>query len=293
MVHGMIYSDHMTEHGVTDLHERRRLAIAVAPNGGRRTKADHPAIPLSPAELARTAAECLEAGAGMIHVHVRRPDGRHLLDAEAYGEAIAAIRAETAERMLIQITTEALGIYAPAEQIAVLKAVRPEATSLALREIVPDAAAEPAFAETLSWMKREKVLPQIILYDPSEAVRLAGMIRRGLVPWDDVPVLYVLGRYTVSQTSQPADLLPFLASDMPRFANWSVCAFGQYEAACVTAAALLGGHARVGFENNLLLPDGRMAPSNAALVETVAIAARALGLDLCDAAAIRTLFSPA
>lgn len=274
---------------MTDQDERRRLAIAVAPNGGRRTKADHPAIPLNPDELARTAAECLEAGAGMIHVHVRRSDGRHLLDADAYRQAIAAIRAATGERMVIQITTEALGIYAPAEQVAVLKSVRPEAASLALREIVPDEAAEPAFAETLSWMKRENVLPQIILYDPSEAARLAGMVRRGLVPWRDIPVLFVLGRYTVSQTSQPADLLPFLAPDMPRFANWSVCAFGRHEAACVTAAALLGGHVRVGFENNLLLPDGRVAPSNAALVEAVATAARALGLGLCDAVAIREL----
>jgi uncharacterized protein (DUF849 family) len=222
-------------------------------------------------------------------VHVRRHDGRHLLDADAYREAIAAIRAATGGRMVLQITTEALGIYAPAEQVAVLKSVRPEAASLALREIVPDEAAEPAFAETLSWMKRENVLPQIILYDPSEAVRLAGMIRRGVVPWQDIPVLCVLGRYTVSQTSRPADLLPFLAPDMPRFANWSVCAFGRYEAACVTAAALLGWHMRVGFENNLLLPDGRVAPSNAALVEAVATAARALGLGLCDAAAIREL----
>ncbi|WP_244846374.1 3-keto-5-aminohexanoate cleavage protein [Mesorhizobium sp. L-8-3] len=274
---------------MADQDEQRRVAIAVAPNGGRWTKADHPAIPLSPAELARTATECLEAGAGMIHVHVRRPDGRHLLDADAYREAIAAIRAATGARMVIQITTEALGIYAPAEQVAVLKEVRPEAASLALREIVPDDAAEPAFADTLSWMKREHVLPQIILYDPSEAVRLAGMIRRGLVPWQDIPVLYVLGRYTVSQTSQPADLLPFLAPDMPRFANWSVCAFGRHEAACVTAAALLGGHVRVGFENNLLLPDGRLAPSNAALVEAVTTATRALGLGLCDATAIREL----
>ncbi|MGO4833547.1 3-keto-5-aminohexanoate cleavage protein, partial [Rhizobiaceae sp. 2RAB30] len=222
--------DHYMERSVADRNERQGLAIAVAPNGGRRTKADHPAIPLGPAELARTAAECVEAGAGMIHVHVRRPDGRHLLDAEAYGAAIAAIRAETGERMVIQITTEALGIYTPAEQVAMLKAVRPEAASLALREVVPDETAEPAFAATLSWMKRENVLLQIILYDPSEAVRLAGMIRRGLVPWGDIPVLYVLGRYTVSQTSQPADLLPFLAPDMPRFASWSVCAFGQYEA---------------------------------------------------------------
>lgn len=272
---------------MTDPYSSHRVAIAVAPNGGRRTKADHPAIPLTPAELARTAAECLDAGASMIHVHIRRPDGRHLLDAEAYRQAIDAIRKQVGDRLVIQITTEALGIYAPAEQIAVLKAVRPEAASLALRELAPDEAAEPDFAEALAWMKRENVSPQIILYDPAEAVRLADMIQRGMVPWPDIPVLYVLGRYTVLQTSQPADLLPFLAPNAPRFSHWSVCAFGRHEAACVTAAALLGGHVRVGFENNLHLPDGRFAPSNAALVGAVANAAQGLGMEICNADELR------
>lgn len=275
---------------MTDSREPRRVAIAVAPNGGRRTKADHPAIPLTPGELARTAAECLDAGAAMIHVHVRRPDGRHLLDADAYGAPIAAIRAAVGDRLVIQITTEALGLYAPAEQIAVLKAVKPEAASLALRELAPDAAAEPAFAEALFWMKRENVLPQIILYEPAEAVRLEGMIRRGLVPWPDIPVLYVLGRYTLSQTSQPADLMPFLAPEAPRFSNWSVCAFGRHEAVCVTAGALLGGHVRVGFENNLHRPDGSLAASNADLVETVATALDRLGCASCSAADLRNGF---
>ena len=272
---------------MTDLHNVHRVAIAVAPNGGRRTKADHLAMPLTAAEIARTAAECLDAGASMIHVHVRHPDGRHLLDANAYRQAIDAIGNEVGDRLVVQITTEALGIYAPAEQIAVLKAVRPEAASLALRELAPDEVAEPAFAEALAWMKRESVLPQIILYDPAEAVRLAAMIRRGLVPWPDISVLYVLGRYTVSQTSHPADLLPFLEPDAPRFSHWSVCAFGRYEAACVTAAALLGGHVRVGFENNLHLPDGALAPSNAKLVTTVANVAHSLGFETCDAAELR------
>ena len=276
---------------MTDTYKLRQVAIAVAPNGGRRTKTDHPAIPLTPAELARTAAECLEAGAAMIHVHVRRADGRHLLDADAYDAAIKAIRAEVGDRMVIQITTEALGIYTPAEQIAVLKAARPEAASLALRELAPDDDAEPAFAEALEWMKRESVSPQIILYDPAEAVRLAAMIERGVVPWPDIPVLYVLGRYTVSQTSQPADLMPFLAMDAPQFSNWSVCAFGQHEAACVTAGALLGGHVRVGFENNLSLPDGSFAPSNATLVSAVATPLFDLGYELCDAASLRNSLS--
>ena len=254
-------------------------------------KADHPAIPLTPAELAQTAHECLTGGASMIHVHVRRNDGRHLLDAEAYREAMSAIRDKVGDRLIVQITTEALGIYTPAEQIGVLKATRPEAASMALREIVPDDAAEPAFAELLFWMKRERVLPQIILYEPAEAIRLANLIARGLVPWREIPVLYVLGRYTTNQTSQPSDLLPFLAAGMPRFANWSVCAFGRHEAACVAAAAMLGGQVRVGFENNLLLPDGRQAPSNAALVEAVVTVLKGVGYASCDAAGLRDLYA--
>jgi 3-keto-5-aminohexanoate cleavage enzyme len=248
---------------------RNRTTIAVAPNGGRKTKADHPAVPLSAAELARTAAECLEAGAAMIHVHVRAADGSHLLDADAYREATAAIRAETGDRMIVQITSEALGRYGPAAQRAVVREVRPQSASLALRELVPDDSEEKAFAELLSWMKAEHVVPQIILYTPEEASRLSDMIRRGLVPGDDIPVLYVLGRYTEKQMSEPADILPFLAR----------------ETACVTAAALLGGHIRVGFENNLWLPDGSVAASNAEIVAATAAAVAATGLQTGDTAA--------
>lgn len=271
---------------------RHQVIIAVAPNGGTRTKVDHPGIPLTPAELAITAAECLEAGAAMIHAHVRSADGTHLLDAGAYRDTIAAIRSAVSDRIVVQITTESLGRYQPAEQIAVLKAVRPEAASLALRELAPDEGAETEFFRALEWMKRERVAPQIILYNPVEAARLSDMERRGNLPWADVPVLYVLGRYTAGLTSVPRDLLPFLAADMPRFDQWSACAFGRHEAQCVTAAALLGGHVRVGFENNLLLPDGRRAGSNAELVGTVASALRSLGLGLADATELRARFNP-
>jgi uncharacterized protein (DUF849 family) len=257
--------------------------IAVAPNGGRRTKADHPAIPITSSELALTASECLEAGACMIHVHVRDEQDRHLLDANAYVETSKAIREAVGERLVIQITSEALGIYKPEEQMAVVRAVRPEAVSLALRELAPDEASEPAFGEFLSWVRRERIVPQIILYTPEEAVRLEAMRRRGIVPFEAIPVLYVLGRYTVGQTSQPADLLPFLAADQPDFSNWMVCAFGRHETACVTAAALFGGHLRVGFENNLVLSDGTRAASNAQLVERTVHALRACGRDPADA----------
>jgi uncharacterized protein (DUF849 family) len=263
------------------------VAIAVAPNGGRRTKADHPALPMTSKEIAATAAACCEAGACMIHVHVRDRNGGHLLDAEAYGAAIAAIRAEIADRMVVQITSEALGIYRSDEQMAVVRDVCPEAVSLALREFVADASHEAAFADFLGLLKRERVIPQIILYTPEEAVKLAELMVRGLVPFKDVPVLYVLGRYAPGQKSAPADLLPFLAPGMPRFAHWSVCAFGRRENACVTAGALLGGHVRVGFENNLWLPDGSVAPDNAALVAGARTALHGCGLSAATAAELR------
>ncbi|WP_395677597.1 3-keto-5-aminohexanoate cleavage protein [Inquilinus sp.] len=272
-----------------DEEPARGVAIAVAPNGGSKTKADHPGLPLGPAELARTAAECAEAGAAMIHVHVRDADGGHLLDADAYAQVIAAIEGTVGDRLVVQITSEALGRYSPAQQAAIIRAVKPEAVSLALREFVPEPSFEAGFADLLHWMKRHAVMPQIILYDPGEAVYLAGLIGRGLVPWDHVPVLFVLGRYAAGQRSAPTDLLPFLAPGIPRFRHWSVCAFGRNEAACVTAAALLGGHIRVGFENNLLLPDGRVAESNAALVRTAATAVGSVGLGLLTAAGIRSL----
>lgn len=269
------------------MSERKPVAIAVAPNGGRRTKVDHPALPLTSAELARVAADCRDAGAAMIHTHVRNRDGAHLLDADAYRAAIAAIRAEVGDDLVLQITSESLGRYRPEEQMAVVRAVRPEAVSLALRELAPDAAAEPAFAEFLSWLKRERVAPQIILYAPEEVVRLAEMQQRSLVPWDEIPVLFVLGRYVAGQTSLPADLLPFLGPDAPRFRSWMVCAFGRHEAACALAAALLGGDIRVGFENNLHLPDGSVAGSNADLVRAVAEPLTRTGGSLADAAALR------
>jgi len=264
------------------------VAIAVAPNGGRRTKLDHPALPMTPAELAHAAGECCEAGAAMIHVHVRDDDGAHLLDADAYRAASAAIQAAVGRRLVVQITSESLGVYPPAHQMAVVKAVRPEAVSLALRELVPEPASEPAFAHFLQWLKQARVIPQIILYTAGEALRLADMQRRGLIPWMDVPVLYALGRYAVDQNSVPSDLLPFLAPDMPRFGHWMACAFGRHETACVTAAALLGGHIRVGFENNLWLPDGAAAASNADLVAAAAGAIGFTGLGRAAADDLRS-----
>ncbi len=265
------------------------LLIAVAPNGARRTLADHPAVPLAPDALAATAKACLDEGAAMLHLHVRTPEGRHTLDADTYLAATRVVRRAVGRRMVIQITTEAAGIYRPPEQMAVVRAVRPEAVSLSVRELAGGDAPESGLASFFSWLARARVMTQIILYDVPDVFLWNDLRRRGVVPEGPWFPLFVLGRYAAGRVSAPRDLLPFLGAEDGMY-PWCVCAFGPRENACAIAAAALGGHARVGFENNLSLRDGSPAQDNAALVRQVAEGARALGRRLAAADEVRAWF---
>jgi uncharacterized protein (DUF849 family) len=255
------------------------LLIAVAPNGARITKTDHPGVPLTIAELARCAAECREAGAGMIHLHIRDAEGRHLLDGAVYRQAVAAVRAEAGPEITIQVTTEAGGRYrAPAQRAAVYDA-RPAAASIAIRELFGIEDDEREGAKLMEWCRKEGIWLQYILYAPEDVARFRDLMARGIILDERPSVLYVLGRYSAGQVSSPTDLLPFLAAGDLAW-HWMICAFGASEHACATAAVVLGGHARVGFENNRLLKDGSRASRNADLVAQVVESAKLLGRPL-------------
>ncbi|MFP3890579.1 3-keto-5-aminohexanoate cleavage protein [uncultured Ralstonia sp.] len=271
------------------------IAIAVAPNGARKTHADHPALPITPDELAACARQCVDAGAAMLHLHVRRPDGTHSLEPDDYRPAVAAVQQAVGDALVLQITTEAVGIYTPAQQMASVRALQPEAISAALRELVPDAAHEAEAARFFGELAAARTAIQYILYSADDVVRYRDLRARGVLP--DTPhwVLFVLGRYSAGQRSDPSDLLPFLqawADGGALTANvpWAMCAFGPREAECALTAALLGGHARLGFENNMALPDGSTAPDNAALVTNLRRHLDALHRPLASAAELRRWF---
>jgi len=261
--------------------------IAVAPNGARKLKADHAAVPLTVPELVDCAVSCLEAGAAMIHLHVREPNGRHSIAPELYRPAIAGIRAALGDKLIIQCTSEAAGIYAAPEQIAAMRELMPEACSLGIREIVPDAAHEAAAADFLKHMHKAGTLLQYILYSAEDLLKFRDLVARGIVPGEKHFVLFVLGRYTAGQQSQPTDLLPFMQLWQPAWGEFAVCAFGKLEGACAVTALGLGGHARVGFENNTLLADGSSAPDNAALVRQISVGAPFAGRQTADADSAR------
>lgn len=284
--------------------EAEPIVLAVAPNGARRGRNDHPALPLTTDEIAATARACAEAGAAMLHLHVRDAAGRHLLDLDAYAAACRAVRQAAGQALLLQLTTEAAGRYGPAEQAALLRGMRralgpvlgdgPLFASLGLREV--DGALrdggldEAALARLFADAAADGIRLQVILYDRADLQRYLQLRARGLVADPRPALLFVLGRYAADGQSRPDALLPFLtetiapAAALPPGWSWMVCAFGARESACALAAAALGGHARLGFENNLLLSDGRTAPDNAALVAQLAAALPLAGRRPADAA---------
>lgn len=252
----------------------RPYSVAVAPNGARRGRADHPRLPLTPGEIARDAAEAREAGAAMIHLHVRDGEGRHTLDADLYRDTIVKVRQAVGDDLIIQITTEAVGRFSQAEQIAVIDALSPKSVSIALREIVPNEESELAAAALFERMEARGILHQIILYEAGELARLNVLAKRGVLPDGPLNILAVLGRYSEAETKGDEAFDAFLSHGLARHA-WMMCAFGPREPYFMKKAALAGGDARVGFENNLWLPDGRLAPDNRSLVTAAVAAGRA------------------
>ena len=264
--------------------------IAVAPTGARRTKKDHLALPISPVEIAETAVACRDAGATLLHLHVRDAAGQHTLDVQAYRDAIEAVRRAIGDDLVIQITTEAVGRYGAPAQMEMVRALEPEAVSVAISEIVPSEAEEGDAAGFLEWLTARRIMPQYILYSGEDIRRFADLCERGIIPAWARNILFVLGRYAAEHVSRPVDLLDFLGvlQDVGiEISSWSLCAFGKGETACAVTGLAMGGHARVGFENNLHLADGTVAPTNAALVAAVAEGAWVLGRPVADAAAAR------
>lgn len=246
------------------------VIIMVAPNGARKTSSDHASLPVSIEATASEAALCQAAGASALHAHVRGINDEHVLDAGLYRELIAEM-SRRAPDMLVQITSEAVGIYTPEQQVDCIQAVKPEMASMVLREISSNFERPDHAQRFFEWCDENRVHIQHILFSAEDFDKFLDYRERGIIPAGHRCVLFVLGRYNVNFQSEPADLDPFLQRDLGDL-DWFTCAFGHREQECVMTAIEAGGNARVGFENNLYLPNGEVAPNTAALVESLVAA---------------------
>ncbi len=250
----------------------------VAPNGARRGKADHPNLPVTIPEIVETAVACWDAGATGIHAHVRDAEGLHTLHAGLYRQLMAAL-SEAVPDMFVQITSEAAGRFSPLEQRSMVAGLKPPSVSVALREMIPDAAELPAARRFYHWAARKGIAVHHIAYSRAELERVLALVSDGTIPGTAHQLMLVLGSYDGSRTSDPDDipaLIEPIRSAPPDWdLDWMLCAFGPSETPCLARALELGGKARVGFENSLWNADGSLARDNA---ERVAEIVRVAGL---------------
>ncbi|MCV6597627.1 MAG: 3-keto-5-aminohexanoate cleavage protein [Mangrovicoccus sp.] len=249
--------------------------IMVAPNGARMGPCDHPALPITLPQILETARACYKAGAKGLHLHLRDEAGGHLLDAGAYGEALAALR-EALPNLAVQITTEAVGQYSPQEQRDLVRALTPPAVSIGLRENLTDgdhAAARRLYEDCA----QAGSAVQHILYAPEDLDALIALLPKDLARAADLQLLFVLGSHG-GRHGTVQDLNGFLMrmTALGIAADWAACCFGPGETHCLTQAYKAGGKLRVGFENNWIMADGSTAPDNAARVAEIAARIAAL-----------------
>ena len=268
--------------------KRARIAIIVAPNGARKTKQDHAQLPMNTEEMVAEAKACQTVGATMIHLHARDAQGRHSLELDDNLEIYHAVKAAVGDSMIVQLTTEAAGMYSPQQQMALVKAVKPEAASFALRELIPDEQSEEQVFVFFDWVAAQGILSQIILYDQADIERYFTLRERGVLPKQNQHALVVLGRYLEAQQFSPWDLRAlYLERFIEENVRCAVCAFGAREQDCLTHAMLLGLDVRVGFENNHLSSDGQLAKNNAEQVQRLKEVSELLDVPLHDAESFR------
>jgi 3-keto-5-aminohexanoate cleavage enzyme len=256
-----------------------KLIITAAICGAEVSRDDNPNLPLSPEELAADALACERAGASVIHLHVRDGDGRPTQNAAAFRAAMDAM-AETGVTAVIQPSTGgAAGMSA--EQRIQPVSLKPEMASLDCGTLnfgdeifVNDM---PLMRNFAGKMRSAGTVPELECFEAGHVASALRLAAEGLLP-DHLHFNLVFGVPGAMPWSV-ANLL-LLTAMLPPSASWTASAVGRHQLPAATQAILLGGHARVGFEDNIYYAKGVLADSNAQLVARVARIAGELGRPL-------------
>ncbi|BAM00634.1 MULTISPECIES: BKACE family enzyme [Caldilinea] len=268
-----------------------KVIITVAVNGSRPTKAMNPAVPYTPAEIADAAVEAHQAGAAIAHIHVRDPEsGAPSSRLELFAETLDRIRSRC--DMLVNLTTSGLhltGQDALEQRLAPVQ-LRPDLCSLDIGSLnFRDRlfANPPAFGEEAARrMQAAGVKPEIEVFDIGHIDQALDLIGRGLIEPPPYFQLCMGVKWGIPAT--PENLL-FMRNKLPSDAQWSVLGVGAAQWTMVAMGMVLGGHVRVGFEDNLYLRKGVLARSNAELVEQAVRIAHALQREVATPSEARAL----
>jgi 3-keto-5-aminohexanoate cleavage enzyme len=267
------------------------MVITAAMVGAETTREQTPHLPITAEEIAEDAVKCREAGAAMVHLHVRTADGKPSQDAELFRAAIRAIRKRT--DILIQTSTGgAVGMTVDQRcgPLTLTGSDRPDMATLTTGTV--------NFGEEVFWnprplvrdiAKRIRALglkPEIECFDVGMIDEARYLAKEGLV---DLPAHFDFVLGVPGTLAARTEALDFMISSLPEGSTWTVAAVGRHQLPFVEHAAERGGNARVGLEDNIYVSKGVLAKGNWELVADAAKRAKAKGRTLATPAEARKL----
>jgi 3-keto-5-aminohexanoate cleavage enzyme len=241
--------------------------ITVAVTGSLPKKHDNPAVPITPAEQVESTHEAFEAGATLVHLHVRNDDGSPTSDPERFARVLEGIR-KHCPGMITQLSTG--GRSGAGRERGGMLHLKPDMASLSSGSVNFPTRVYDNPPDLIDWlageMKRYGIKPEIEAFDLSMIFSAAALAKAGKID-GALHVQFVMG----VKNAMPVDreVFEFYVKTLKRLApdaTWTGAGIGRDQATLVRWSLELGGHCRTGLEDNVRLDRETLAPSNAALV---------------------------
>jgi 3-keto-5-aminohexanoate cleavage enzyme len=275
--------------------------ITCAMSGVAANRDQCPAIPYTPEEYASEACRARDAGASVLHIHARYPDGTPSFRIEEYRLITEAILAEAPD-IVINYSTGAVGIPIE-ERVHQITALKPELGALNMgsmnyakysasrKSLVFDFVFANPFSDItflLEKMNSVGVKPECECFDTGHIGNVAPLMDMGLI---ETPIQFSLILGVLGGAPPESETLAHMARLLPEPNTWEVIAISRQQWKLVAAAAALGGNVRVGLEDNFYVPSGEMATSNGDLVEAARRLVELSGREVADPSTARKLLS--
>ncbi len=260
-----------------------KLIITAAITGSRNMRDVAPYIPLTPEEIVQSSIECWNAGASIVHIHVRDPQtGFGTQNLEIYRQVVTPLREKT--DLLINLTTSGIaGINLPIEQRLISLELQPELASFDAGSINLGGGVfsnPPEFLDACAMKMKEKgVKPEIEIFDLGMVVTALGMRNQQKLD-DPLHFQFVLGT-PWGAPATPKSLL-YLYEYLPANATWSIIGIGRGHLPVSMMGLIMGGHIRVGMEDNIYYEKGVLAKTNAQFVDRIVRISQEYGREIAS-----------
>ena len=268
-----------------------KLIITAAICGAEVTKEQNPAVPYSVEEIVREAKSAVDAGAAIVHLHVREDDGTPTQSKARFKECMDAIYKVCPDVIIIPSTGGAVGMSA--EERLQPTELMPEMATL---DCGTCNFGDDVFENTMPMMRafgkrmmENNIKPEYECFEMGHLDTVLNMARKGQVPGAPMQFNFVLG--VPGCTPATAQNLAWLVNAIPAGSTWTATGIGRNAFTLAAAAIVMGGNVRVGFEDNLNLERGVLAKSNGELVAKVVRIAKELGRPVATSAEAREILS--